>query len=98
MKKIFLAFLLTATFGLVGCETTKPDTQVLIKKEYVVRTAPESLKSIPPYPAPIDVKTANQIDLAKWMLDNEKYLLSLESQIKSLIEFYEKPVEEAVKK
>jgi hypothetical protein len=90
MKKVLLCVLVSM---LVGCATTeRVNTEVVVQKEYVVRTATQALKEMPPYPATINPKTATQTDLALWMLENEKFILALQAKIDELVKFYEKPV------
>lgn len=91
---LVLALFLTAC----GSMPQKPEPQVVVKKEYVVRTADNVLKVIPPVGPKIDPDKASQADLAKWIAETEEHRLKLEARIKTLIEFYEKPVEEKDKK
>lgn len=89
MKKLIFIIALALT----GCASTGfKNKEILVQKEYIVRTAPNDLKALPPYPNTIDPMKANQLELAQWLLENEKYMYSLEGKIKGLIEFYEKPV------
>jgi hypothetical protein len=87
--------LLSWVLFLVGCETTK--TVIVEKQTYVVRTAPESLKTIPEYPDTINVESDNQLDLANWIVLSEERQWALENIIKKLIEFYEAPIKSETK-
>lgn len=89
MKKLLICLMLV----LSGCATQQKE--VLVQHDYVVRTAPSELKKMPAYPAAIDVQKANQLELAQWITNNEQYIYQLESKIRLLIEFYEKPVDAA---
>jgi hypothetical protein len=83
--------LIPVLLALVGCETfVKRET--VVETRYVVRTAVEDQKRLPPYPPPIDVKTASQLELAQWILASEERQWRLEAIIAELIKFYEKPV------
>ena len=44
--------IILAATVLTGCAATNPfnNTEVLVQKEYVVRTAPDTLKTLPPLP------------------------------------------------
>lgn len=76
---------------LSGCETlVKRET--VVETRYIVRTAVEDQKRLPPYPPPIDVKTASQLELAQWITASEERQWRLEAIIAELIKFYEKPV------
>lgn len=92
----FLVYALCA-LTLVGCGTTDPIIRrdIVVKTEYVVRKATDQQKALPPQPTPIDVTTADQTALAEWIARSEQRTLDLESIIKRLVEFYEKPVTDA---
>lgn len=77
---------------LTACGTTVTQTEVVVQHNYIVRTASEEQKRLPAQPAPIDVTTANQTHLAEWIVQTEKRMMDLESIIRRLIEFYERPV------
>lgn len=95
MKKLFIASCM-AIFLLSGCGTFKRK-EVVIETQYIVRKASEAQKVLPPYPSPIDVKTADQLGLAQWIASNEERQLRLEALIRELIAFYEKePLKEEV--
>ncbi len=86
-----IVLILSAVFFLVGCSTMTKQ-EVVTKNVYIVRTAVEDQKRVPPYPSAIDVSTANQLELAEWIAASEKRQWDLESIIDELIKFYEKPV------
>jgi hypothetical protein len=86
MKLISILF---ATIFLSGCWSTSP--KIIVEKEYIVRIAPQNLKTLPEYPAKLDTN-ANQIDLANWILLSEERQWQLENMISELIKFYEAPV------
>lgn len=96
MKTLILA----AVLVLSGCANMGnfKNTEVLVQKEYIVRTAPDTLKALPPLPADLkDPNTASNSEVASWINDTEEYAANLESIIKNLIQFYEKPVTEQEK-
>lgn len=94
MKVLLIAVL---AILLSGCTTTIRK-EVVIETRYVVRTASEAQKRLPPHPAPINVDTATQSDLAEWIAQSERRALDLEAIIRRLVEFYEmKPTEDEKK-
>jgi hypothetical protein len=93
-----IAITIIAAFSLSGCGTfwQKKEPEVLVNNQYVVRTAPDQLKTLPPLPAALkNPKTASNEQVAKWISDNEEYITNLESMIQTLVNFYEKPVSTA---
>jgi hypothetical protein len=96
VKVIIAAILAMSLFS--GCSTFTRK-EVVVETKYVVRQASAAQKSLPPYPAGIDVKSANQLDLAKWITENEERQMRLERIIEELIKFYEKaPTKEETEK
>lgn len=95
MKNIISSIVILCLISLTGCATQK-QTEVLVKTQYIVRTAPTQLKTLPAYPAPINVETADQVALAKWINSTDGYIYDLESMITNLINFYEKPVDQPI--
>lgn len=88
---------------LVGCASTKPgdgyiQKELVVEHQYIVRKASSAQKKLPDYPAPINVATATQLDLADWIARSEERMMNLESIIKRLVEFYEKPITDDEKK
>ncbi len=79
---------------LSGCAMTDGFVrkEVVIEYKYVVRSASSAQKSLPPYPAALDVDNANQLALAEWIKANEERQLRLVSIIEELVKFYEQPV------
>lgn len=89
MNKLFI---LAAVLALGGCATT-PGTTVLTDQQYVVRTAPDTLKTLPPLPPTLaNPKTATNSQVAQFINDTEQYTANLEAMIQTLVNFYEKPV------
>lgn len=76
---------------LTACSTFR-DVEVVKEYHYVVRQATDQQKNLPPMPEPLDVTTADQSALATWILRSEQRMMDLESIIKRLVEFYERPV------
>lgn len=97
MKALMIAVLAAS---LTGCAF--PDAfvrkEVVVETHYVVRKATAEQKKLPSQPEPIDVDTADQSALADWIVRSENRTMDLESIIKRLIEFYEKPVTDAERK
>lgn len=96
-----LIYALIVAAALTGCGTTAPQKEVVVQTEYIVRKAPDTMKTLPPLPTAVsDPKTASNTDAATFMNATEEYVRNLESMIKVLVDFYEKPVtdEEKTKK
>lgn len=81
MKYLFLLLALS------GCATQVQPT-VLAQQNYIVRSAPASLKTLPALPAAIPAKPTN-LQVARWISENEKYIQELEARFRALISFYE---------
>lgn len=89
-----LILTLVAAAALTGCATTGfNDTEVVVANRYVVRTAPDVLKTLPPLPPPVaNPATATNTQVATFINNTERYVADLESMIQTLVNFYEKPV------
>lgn len=91
--------ILAATVVLTGCATTGTgftNTEVVVARSYVVRTAPDQLKTLPPLPPKIaDPATATNNQVATFINNTEQYVTDLESMLQNLVNFYEKPVTSA---
>lgn len=90
MKIILIAALLALT----GCASTGFDnTEVVVANQYVVRTAPDTLKTLPPLPPAIaNPKLATDTQVATFINNTEQYVADMESMVQTLVNFYEKPV------
>jgi len=89
-------YILAAAVIMTGCASTGTgfnNTEVVVSKQYVVRTAPDTLKTLPPLPTRLVVtpKTTN-IEVATFINNTEQYVTDLESMVQTLVNFYEKPV------
>lgn len=79
---------------LVGCASNPlkfNNTEVVVQKEFIVRTAPDSMKTLPPLPATLP-KPASNAQVATWVNNTERYVADVEEKVKALINYYEKPV------
>jgi hypothetical protein len=92
MKFIYLA----AAVFLTGCASNPLDfnnTEVLVQTQYVVRTAPDQMKTLPPLPPKLaNPRAASDTQVATWINNTEGYTTDLESMIQTLVNYYEKPV------
>lgn len=88
------SLLLVAVLVLTGCASTGfTNTAVVVQKDYIVRTAPDTLKTLPPLPPTIaNPKSATNNQIAKWINDTEEYVANLEAMVQTLVNFYEKPI------
>jgi len=87
--------ILAAALAMTGCATGNgfTNTEVVTANQYVVRTAPDALKTLPPLPPAIaNPKTATNTQVATFINNTEQYVADLESMIQTLVNFYEKPV------
>jgi len=88
-------YILAAAVALTGCAagTGFNNTEVVVANQYVVRTAPDQLKTLPPLPPRIaDPSKATNTQVATWINNTEQYVADLEAMIQTLVNFYEKPV------
>ena len=77
---------------LSGCIIfSTPQKEIIVEKEYIIRTAPKELKELPEYPSEIRLENQNNLDVATFIVKSEEYILQLETKIKALINFYEQP-------
>lgn len=83
-----LLLVVLAVLALSGCETLVRK-EVVVQQNYIVRKASDQQKALPPFPAPINVITADQVTLAQWIAASEQRQLDLESIIRRLVQFYE---------
>jgi len=88
--------LILAAALLSGCASTGTgfnNTEVVVANQYVVRTAPDSLKTLPPLPPAVaNPQTATNTQVATFINNTEQYVADLEAMIQTLVNFYEKPV------
>lgn len=91
-----LILILAAAIAMTGCASTGTgfnNTEVVVANQYVVRTAPDVLKTLPPLPPTIaNPQTATNTQVATFINNTEQYVANLESMIQTLVNFYEKPV------
>lgn len=93
MTKIFSMVLLLVIVGCASTGTGFTNTEVLVQKTYIVRIAPDALKTLPLLPEKIqNPKTATNEEVASWINRTEEYVTSLEDLLKTLVIFYEAPV------
>lgn len=69
-------------------ESEKPEVIYITKIEYVLRIPPKELLTIPEQVKPINIDTARQSDVARWILANEERSLSLEKMIQEIGKFF----------
>jgi hypothetical protein len=81
--KLILTLIMSAS--LAGCFGTIPPVEpnTVIKFKYIVNTIPGDLLTVPPYVQPLP-ETANDQDIANWLLDGEKRSLEVESKLKAI--------------
>lgn len=77
---IFSAFCVTAC-----CQNVRPD-EPITSHEVVKLKVPGEFLDIPPAPAALDL-SGSQKDVALWLIENEKRLKTLETQILKIRQF-----------
>lgn len=65
----------------------KPEKDVIKETVYIVKIPPKELLTIPANVPNINIDTATQTDVARWIISNEKRMLSLESMIVEIANF-----------
>lgn len=74
-----------ATFG-DGLPGYQPETVKQV--EYIVKIPPKELMTLPPQVEPIDIDTAQQSDVAAWIIRNEQRMKMLEDMLRGLAQFF----------
>jgi hypothetical protein len=69
-------------------DVVKPETVMVKQIEYVVKIPPKELLEIPAPVKDIDVDTAKQSDVARWLLANEERMKQLETMIIGIAKFF----------
>jgi hypothetical protein len=91
--------LILAAAVLTGCASSGTgftNTEVVTARSYVVRTAPDQLKTLPPLPPKIaNTKALTETQVATFINNTEQYVSDLEAMVQTLVNFYEKPVTSA---
>lgn len=83
MKSLFLVLLL------VGCcaDPIIPEPRVIKETSYVVRIPPKDLMTVPDKVNKINVETATQADVAKFILDQYERMQKLENRVIEISKF-----------
>ena len=74
--------------GCFGTTTVKPEQVTVKQLEYIIRIPPSQLLELPPPVPTIEVDTAKQSDIARWILANEDRTRALENIIKEIAVFF----------
>jgi hypothetical protein len=90
MKSLGIIFL---TVLITGCAALDQKTPMVVKTEVIKMKIPESLMEVPPYPKKIDVETATQADVSKFIAETEKRMYELERKLEEIKKFNDVPVE-----
>ncbi len=85
MKLVFIALIASL---LAACETTHPREEPPVEHKLVSKKIPSELLEIPSYPTSPDL-TGTQKDIAVWVIENEKRVKQLESQLKKIKDYNE---------
>jgi hypothetical protein len=87
VKKL-AALVLLATLTACKTYTPIPDEKLTVTKTvYLVKTPDAKLITLPPKPANVDLSTATQYDIAKWIVARDQYTTTLENQIIEIAKF-----------
>ena len=100
LSALFLMLVIT------GCSTTHElppvEQKVAERVEYLVRVPPAELLELPVEPVAVDVDKASQADIARWLIENEKYVREIKRRLVEIAKFLKneqsKADEEAKKK
>lgn len=86
--KTIIALLLA--LSVIGCahNEVKPEPQIVVKQEYIIKLPPAELLKIPPKVADLDVDKAQQSDVAKWIAETVDRMDSLENQVIGIGKFF----------
>ena len=83
--------ILTLCTVILGCGSTPkpipPEKLVIKETRYIIRVPPAELLSLPPPVQPLDVDTADQLAVANWLIDKERYTLEIQNKLKRIAEF-----------
>jgi hypothetical protein len=93
MKFILLSLALLMTGCAARGDFNNP--QIVVRSQYVIRTAPDALKTLPPLPPTINTTNPTNNQVATWINNTEEYVANLEGMIQTLVNFYESPVSAA---
>jgi len=85
-KMKLLGILISAAL-LTGCATIGQKPEIVIKTEVIKLKIPQSLVEIPPYPKAIDIETATQADVSKFIAETEKRMYELERKLEAIKEY-----------
>jgi len=76
---------------LTGCVTTggvKPEPQIVVKQEYIIKIPPAELLTVPPAVPDVDVDNAKQSDIARWINSIVERMDTLENQVIGIGKFF----------
>lgn len=71
---------------LSACETTNPRQEPVVEHKLVAKKIPSELLEIPAYPTSPDLN-GTQKDVAVWIVENEKRVKQLETQLKKIKDY-----------
>ena len=87
MSKFYIIILCAALSGCGLFANIEPEQKLIVQREYIVRIPPVELMDIPPHVPNIDVDSAKQSDIARWIIDNENRMSVLENKIRGIAKF-----------
>jgi len=85
MKIVLIALV---SLFLTACEHNRPREEPPVEHQLVSKKIPSELLEIPSYPTAPDL-SGTQKDVAVWIIENEKRVKQLESQLKKIKEYNE---------
>ena len=83
---------------LTGCASLCEKPEMIVKTEVIKMKIPEALMEVPAYSKNIDVETATQADVSKFIVETEKRMYELERKLEEIKKFNDAPVDKPEEK
>jgi hypothetical protein len=87
--RYIIALLLTLSVIGCGSNPVKPEPQIVVKQQYIIKIPPAEVLRIPAPVPDTDPDTAKQSDIARWMAATVKRMDDLESELIGVSKFFD---------